>query len=110
MKPSERTEAIAAAFEGNDVPLLSAVLRAPGLLTGITAVELEALRHRYRERHFPTEMRRLERLRKMRAASDVAGGAFVKLVQQAADTNFANGAIEARSKRESALAAHQQGA
>ncbi|MET2827348.1 hypothetical protein [Mesorhizobium shangrilense] len=110
MTPAERTKEIADALAGNDMALLGAVLRAPRLLTGMTAVELEALRHRFREQHFPAEMKRLERLRKMRAASDVAGGAFVKLVNEAADATFANGAIAARSKREGALAAHQQGA
>ncbi|MER8853016.1 hypothetical protein NKH94_15615 [Mesorhizobium australicum] len=108
MAPAERAKEIADALAANDMQLVGAVLRAPRLLTGMTAVELEALRHRFREQHFPGEMKRLERLKKMRAASDVAGGAFVKLVKEASDTNFANGAIAARSKRESALAAHQQ--
>lgn len=106
--PAERAEALADAFAANDMTLIGPVLRAPALLSGMTAVELEALRHRFREQHFPTEMRRLERLKKMRAASEIGGGAFVKLVLQAADTKFANGAIAAREKRESTLAAHQQ--
>ncbi|MGX8011670.1 hypothetical protein ACVDG8_023195 [Mesorhizobium sp. ORM8.1] len=110
MTPGERTKEIADAFATNDMTLLGAVLRAPRLLTGLTTIELEALRHRFREQHFPVEMRRLERLKKMRAASDVGGKAFVALVTQASDTTFANGAIAARSKRESAVAAHQQGA
>jgi len=108
MTPAERTKALGEAFEANDLSIIGSVLRAPGLLTGMPAAELEALRHRFREQHFPAEMKRLERLKKMRAASDVAGNAFVRLVKQAADTTNASGAIAARTKRESALAAHQQ--
>ncbi|MER8941254.1 hypothetical protein NKH82_17360 [Mesorhizobium sp. M0915] len=110
MTHDERSEAFAEAFEADDMTLIGAVLRAPALLSGMKSTELAALRHRFQTKHFPAEMARLERLRKMRAAADTGGKAFVKLVEQAADTTFANGAIAARTKRESALAAHQQGA
>lgn len=108
MTPSERSKVFADALAANDTSILGPVLRAPGLLTGMTSTELDSLRHRFRQKQFPVEMRRLERLKKMRAASDVAGGAFVKLVKEAADSKFANGAIAARAKREAVLAAHQQ--
>lgn len=110
MTPAQRTKELADAFAANDMSLIGPVLRAPGLLTGLGAAELDALRHKFRQTHFPAETRRLERLKKMRAASETGGKAFVKLVLQAADTKFANAAIAARSKREEALAAHQQGA
>jgi hypothetical protein len=108
LTPDKRAKEINDALASNDMALVGAVLRAPRVTTGMTAVELEALRLRFRQQAFPVEMRRLERLKKMRAASDTGGGAFTKLVKQASDTTFANVAIAARSKRESALAAHQQ--
>ncbi|TPK69901.1 hypothetical protein [Mesorhizobium sp. B2-4-17] len=110
MTQAKRTKELAARFDANDMTTLAAVLSAPSLLTGMTAAELDALRHRYREKHFPTEMKRLDRLVKMRAAAETGGKAFLALVQKASDTKFADGAIAARTKRESALAAHQQGA
>lgn len=108
MTPSNRKQTLNEAFEAGDMSIIGSALRAPGLLTGMTAFELAALRHRFRQKHFPVEMARLERLKKMRAALDTGAGAFTKLVKQAADTKFANAAIAARSKRESVLAAHQQ--
>ncbi|RUT84831.1 MULTISPECIES: hypothetical protein [unclassified Mesorhizobium] len=108
LTPDELAKEINDALVSNDMALIGAVLRAPRVTTGMKAAELESLRHRFRTQHFPGEMRRLERLKKMRAASDVGGGAFIKLVQQAGDTTFANAAIAARSKREAVLSAHQQ--
>lgn len=111
MTPDQRSEALSAALEAGDMTLIGSVLRAPGLLTRMKAAELASLRHRYQQKHFPAEMARLERLRKMRAAADVGGGAFVKLVKQVGEGRFgkfASAAKAARSKRESALAAHQQ--
>lgn len=110
LTPVQRSKEIEQAFASGDMVLLGAMLRAPRITTGMTVAELKLLRHKFREKHFPVETRRLERLRKMRAASETGGKAFVNLVLQAADTKFANGAIAAREKRESALAAHQQGA
>ncbi|RWO35572.1 MAG: hypothetical protein EOS08_03840 [Mesorhizobium sp.] len=104
----ERAKEINDALASNDMALIGAVLRAPRVTTGMKAVELDALRHRFRSQHFPAEMKRLERLRKMRAASDTGGKAFAALVKQAADTKYAARAIAARDKRESMLAAHQQ--
>ncbi|MBZ9774387.1 hypothetical protein [Mesorhizobium sp. CO1-1-8] len=108
MTSDERSEAFNEAFETDDMTIIGSVLRAPALLSGMNATEIAALRHRFQQKHHPVAMARLERLKKMRAASDVGGKAFVKLVQEAGDTTFANGAIAARSKRESVLAAHQQ--
>ncbi|MER9223784.1 hypothetical protein NKI48_34060 [Mesorhizobium sp. M0644] len=113
MTADQRSEALSEALETGDMTLIGSVLRAPGLLTRMKSAELASLRHRYQQKHFPAEMARLERLKKMRAAADVGGGAFVKLVKQVGDGrfgNFTNAAITARTKRESALAAHQQGA
>ncbi|TRC93901.1 hypothetical protein FJV77_20715 [Mesorhizobium sp. WSM4306] len=108
MTPDERSEALTEALEAGDMTMIGPVLRAPALLSGMKSTELAALRHRFQQKHFPAEMRRLERLRKMRTASDIGGRAFVALVTQATDTKFANGAIAARTKREAVLATHQQ--
>ncbi|RUW58357.1 hypothetical protein [Mesorhizobium sp. M7A.F.Ca.US.008.03.1.1] len=108
MTPGERSEAFAEAFETGDMTIIGSVLRAPALLSGMKAAEIAALRHRFQQKHHPAEMARLERLKKMRVASDTGGKAFVALIKQAGDTTFANGAIAARTKREAVLAAQQE--
>ncbi|MER8582723.1 hypothetical protein NKG95_29150 [Mesorhizobium sp. M1423] len=111
MTPDQRREELAEAFEAGDTATIGAVLRAPRMLTGMTSTELASLRHRFQTKHFPAEMARLERLKKMRAASETGGGAFVELVKKVGKGRFGkfvDNAITARSKRESALAAHQQ--
>ncbi|MBZ9817282.1 hypothetical protein [Mesorhizobium sp. CA7] len=110
LAPAQRSKEIADALSTSDMALIGAVLRAHPITTGVSTGELNALRHKFREKYFPVEMKRLERLIKMRAAAETGGKAFIGLVEQAADTKYVNGAIAARDKRESALAAHQQGA
>ncbi|MBZ9718543.1 hypothetical protein LB519_11840 [Mesorhizobium sp. AD1-1] len=66
----KRAKEINDALASNDMALIGAVLRAPRVTTGMKAAELESLRHRFRQQAFPVEMKRLDRLRKMRAASD----------------------------------------
>jgi hypothetical protein len=110
MKPDQRSKEINDALAADDMALIGAVLRAPRITTEMSVADVEALRHRFREKHYPVEMKRLERLKKMRAAAETGGKAFINLVEQAAGTKFANGAIAAREKRDQALAAYQQGA
>jgi hypothetical protein len=55
MKSEARTAALIAAVEKGDDQTLGAALRGPTLLTGLSEAEREALRLKWRQKHFPGE-------------------------------------------------------
>jgi hypothetical protein len=104
MSREERKKAISAAFESDNMAVISAILNGPAFLTGMTDSDVELIhRAKYRKTKFPDQMARRERLAKALAAANTAGGAFVKLVKQASDTEFANKADRNKRAREALL-------
>lgn len=103
MDDDGRSAAVNAALKSGNMSVIGAVLRGPAFLSGMSDNQLELLRARYRQQQFPKETERLERMRKAVAATRTAATAFVGLVNDAANSKFANNADAARRKREAAL-------
>ncbi|WP_256750311.1 hypothetical protein [Mesorhizobium sp. Mes31] len=80
MDDKSRATAIGGRLAAGDEAFLSAVLNADSLLTGLSATELESVRHRWRRQKYPVEIDRITRLQKAAEASQRAGLAFVGIV------------------------------
>lgn len=109
MGDKDKTAAISKAIATNDMSIVGAILRGPGLLTGLGDAELASVRHRYQQANFPKEMAKRERLEKALAAARTGGLAFVELVTSAADNKMASMADAATQRRVAAMAAHAEG-
>ncbi|MFC3078202.1 hypothetical protein ACFODL_08910 [Phenylobacterium terrae] len=85
MPAGERAKALAAAISAGESLIAGAVLRAPGLLSGLSADELELHRANYRRLHHPGAADRLDRVGRALAALDRAGEALVSFTAKATE-------------------------
>jgi hypothetical protein len=98
MKLDDRRKVLAAAMKDNDDTILSAVLAAPPLLSGLTPSEHAGCVAQFRRVRHPAEDDRLDRLQRAGAAVDRAGRSLVAFVEAAASSPAAQ-AAEAATKR-----------
>lgn len=85
MKPEVRKAAINEAITKGDGLTLGAALRGPTLLTGLDHAEREALRLRWRQKHFRTEIERVTRLRAALADLERGGGLLLQFIGNLTD-------------------------
>lgn len=81
--PHARQEAVAAAQATGDMVTLGAVLRAPGLASGLAPDALELVRDRFRREHHPEALARLARLERGLKGIDQAVTAFAAFIGRA---------------------------
>ncbi|MES0024965.1 MULTISPECIES: hypothetical protein [unclassified Mesorhizobium] len=87
LAPKDRTTAIGERLAAGDDVFLAAILAGiDPLMTGMTTTEIDAVRHRWRQQKFPTELDRIDRLAKAAAAARRAGLAFVAHVEAHANS------------------------
>jgi hypothetical protein len=73
MNATDRGKALGPALEENDTDVLAAALNGSRITSGMTKLEIDAFRHRWRHTAHATEMKKLETLEKARDALMLGG-------------------------------------
>ena len=81
MPHEDRGKVIAAAIKDDDDLMVGAILRAPSMLTGMSQVEQDYRRAMWRQRRYPNEVDREQRLEKAVAALDRGGTAMLAFIK-----------------------------
>jgi hypothetical protein len=80
MSHGDRAAAIERAINTGIDEIVSAIVSAPSLLTGLTDDEREMHRHAWRAKHYPQELDRLNRIRKAVRDSEIIAGLTRKYI------------------------------
>lgn len=101
MPEAERDKAVDGAFAEKNLTIISAILRGPAFLSGISPAKHAMARHRYGATFHAEELARRDRLKSALDATERSGQSFVRFVTQVA-TNQAVTVAEAQSNARSA--------
>ncbi|WP_414815245.1 hypothetical protein [Rhizobium sp. IY2] len=107
MPEKARDEVVGKAFVEMDVSIISAVLRGPAMLAGMSQIRQDMVRHRYRTTFHPEDEARLKRLTAALEATERSGRAFISYIETATTgsaTQIAEAAANAKAA-EAAIAA-----
>jgi hypothetical protein len=102
MAPEKRAQAVETAIEDDDRDVLIAAFTGPVMLTGLGKAEREALRERWRHKHYPAELDRVKRLKAAIADLSRGGTLLLEFVDGLTDADAIKHAEQAEA---SALAA-----
>jgi hypothetical protein len=80
MSAEKRAAAVSAAVDDDDRDVLIAALTGPTILTNLGKAEREALRDRWRRKHYPAEVDRVKRLRAALADLDRGGTLLLQFI------------------------------
>lgn len=105
MPEKDRSSLLANAIAADNELIVGACLRGPAMLSGMSDHELELRRALWREKNFPDQFDREQRLWRALDALDRGGASLVKFIAQAADTPTATAAEESARRSAEAVAA-----
>lgn len=104
MSAADRNKAISMALAESDADVLSAVLNAPRLTTGLSKIEFDNARERWRQAAFGPEMKRLAALEKARDALHLGGKILLDASLKCYDSRVAGAAQKSQAIARAALA------
>ena len=105
MKPNERGELIAAAIKHDDAETLGAYFRGPSYLSGASDSERGLYKGMWRQKQFPKECDREQRLVKALEALDRGGQALLGVVEVCTNSPAAKAAEQGTARAAEAVAA-----
>lgn len=106
MPHQDRGKVIAAAIKDDDDLMVGAILRAPPMLCGMSQVEHNYRRALWRQRRYPNEVDREQRLEKAVAALDRGGAAmlaFIKTMTASPEAEAAETGVKAVAEAQAAV-------
>ena len=106
MPHEDRGKVIAAAIKDDDDLMVGAILRAPPMLSGMSQVEQNYRRALWRQRRYPNEVDREQRLEKAVAALDRGGAAmlaFIRTMTASPEAEAAEQSVKAVAEAQAAV-------